>query len=199
MIGWLRGNIIDKQQPGRLVLDVNGVGYDIETSLQTFFQMESLPQPVTFHIHTVVREDALLLYGFLQQEERSLFRALIKVNGIGPKAAINILSSVSPKEFIQMIAEKNTLLLTRLPGIGKKTAERLMIEMQDSIQQLGFFESQALPTSLLQNQIEAINALEALGYKSHEAVKIIKKLDDGNKTCEQLIRQALQQLGKVVP
>ncbi|MGL6029566.1 MAG: Holliday junction branch migration protein RuvA [Legionella sp.] len=193
MIGWLHGQVIDKHQPGRLVLDVNGVGYDVETSLNTFFQLDGLSKAVGLHIHTVVREDALLLYGFLDREERALFRALIKVNGVGPKLAMAILSSISPDEFIQCIQQENAQVLTKLPGIGKKTAERLVVEMRDSVKQLG---GSVLPntsfTPVIRAQDEAVSALEALGYKPQEALKVVNKIDDGNKTCEQLIRESLQ-------
>lgn len=197
MIGWLQGKAIDKQQPGRLVLDVNGVGYDVETSLPTFFQLEHQADSVGLHIHTIVREDALLLYGFLDRQERGLFRALIKVNGIGPKVAMAILSSITPTEFVQTIVQQDSALLTRLPGIGKKTAERLVIEMKDSIQTLvqpNTTTSAPTSVSSVREQSEAISALEALGYKTQEATKVIKKIDDGHKNCEQLIRQALQLL-----
>lgn len=193
MIGWLNGQIVDKHQPGKLVLDVNGVGYDVETSLNTFFQLGQTDKNVGLHIHTVVREDALLLYGFLDKDERALFRALIKVNGIGPKSAIAILSSISPAEFIQCIQQENAALLTKLPGIGKKTAERLVVEMRDSLKQLSGSQeiNVNLPASM-RSQDEAISALEALGYKQQEAHKVVSKIDDGVKTCEQLIREALQ-------
>ncbi len=195
MIGWLSGKIVDRHQPGKLVLDVNGVGYDVETSLQTFFQVEALiDRPIGLHIHTVVREDALLLYGFFDKEERALFRALIKVNGVGPKMAITILSSIQPQEFIQCIHQQNTALLTKLPGIGKKTAERLVVEMKDSVQNLSLPQTQSIPQIELRDPDEAIKALEALGYKNQEAVRAVKKIDDGQKNCEQLIRQALQVL-----
>lgn len=196
MIGWLNGQIVDKHQPGKLVIDVNGVGYDVETSLQTFFQLDSHKGPVGLHIHTVVREDALLLYGFMDQQERSLFRALIKVNGVGPKMAITILSSITPSEFIQCINQQNTTYLTKLPGIGKKTAERLVIEMKDSLKQFNSIDSAniTLKPAIKREQDEAISALEALGYKLQEATKVINKIDDGTKTCEQLIRQGLQLL-----
>ena len=194
MIGWLNGQIVDKQQPGKLVLDVNGVGYDVETSLNTFFQIEGHNKAVGLHIHTVVREDALLLYGFLDKEERALFRALIKVNGVGPKLAMAILSSISPNEFIQCIHQENSALLTKLPGIGKKTAERLVVEMRDSIKQFGTPVSDPLhaPLKTMRSPDEAISALEALGYKPQEASKVVNKIDDGIKSCEQLIREALQ-------
>ncbi|MFI4962801.1 MAG: Holliday junction branch migration protein RuvA [Legionellales bacterium] len=194
MIGWLQGQIIDKHQPGKLVIDVNGVGYDVETSLNTFFELESQNRAVGLHIHTVVREDALLLYGFLERQERALFRALIKVNGVGPKLAIAILSSISPNEFIQCIYQENAALLTKLPGIGKKTAERLVVEMRDSIKQFADVPRDASQklTQVVRSQDEAVSALEALGYKPQEALKVVNKIDDGAKTCEQLIREALQ-------
>lgn len=195
MIGWLDGTIVDKHQPGKLVLNVHGVGYDVETSLNTFFQLDALNGSIGLHIHTVVREDALLLYGFLDKEERALFRALIKVNGIGPKLAIAILSSITPNEFIHCIKQEKTTFLTKLPGIGKKTAERLVVEMRDSIQKFSESTSDTLhqPMNGMRGQDEAISALEALGYKSQEALKVVNKIDDGNnKSCEQLIREALQ-------
>ncbi len=193
MIGRLCGRIADRQQPGKLVVDVNGVGYDVETSLPTFFQLEAQVGAIELHIHTIVREDALLLYGFHDKQERALFRALIKVNGVGPKMAIGILSSISPDEFIQCIQQQNTDLLVKLPGIGKKTAERLVVEMKDSIQPLpSTVVANATQVASANQSIEAISALEALGYKRQEAVKAVNRIDDGHKTCEQLIRQALQ-------
>lgn len=193
MIGWLNGQIVDKHQPGKLVLDVNGVGYDVETSLNTFFELEGHNKTIGLHIHTVVREDALLLYGFLDKQERVLFRALIKVNGVGPKLAMAILSSISPNEFIRCIHQENSALLTKLPGIGKKTAERLVVEMRDSIKQFGETHSGVTAKqAVMRSQDEAISALEALGYKPQEALKVVNKIDDGVKTCEQLIREGLQ-------
>lgn len=198
MIGWLSGYIIDKQHPGKIVLNVNGVGYDLETSLTTFFELETQTDKVSLHVHTVVREDALLLYGFAHQEERALFRALIKVNGVGPKMAIAILSSITPDEFVQCIQQQNTAMLTRLPGIGKKTAERLVVEMKDSMQQLtSDIASHVYASPTMSQQEEAISALSSLGYKPQEAATWVRKLDDGQKTSEQLIRLALQSLSKV--
>lgn len=196
MIGWLDGHIIDKHQPGKLVLNVQGVGYDVETSLNTFFQLESINSSVGLHIHTVVREDALLLYGFLERQERELFRALIKVNGIGPKVAMSILSSTTPNEFIQCIQQENASFLMKLPGIGKKTAERLVVEMRDSIKQFSVSVANSLSKAIpmMSGPDEAVSALEALGYKPQEALKAVNKINDGSKSCEQLIRDALQVL-----
>lgn len=195
MIGWLDGHIVDKHQPGKLVLNVHGVGYDVETSLNTFFQLDSLNGSVGLHIHTIVREDALLLYGFLDRQERELFRALIKVNGVGPKLAMSILSSTTPNEFIQCVQQENAAFLMKLPGIGKKTAERLVIEMRDRLKQCSVPVFDALKVSPQMNgQDEAISALEALGYKPQEALKAVTKINNGSKGCEQLIREALQVL-----
>lgn len=195
MIGWLNGVVVDRHHPGKLVIDVHGVGYDVETSLPTFFELQDKEGPVVIHIHTIVREDALLLYGFYHKEERALFRALIKVNGVGPKMAIAILSSITPHEFIQCIHHQNTALLTKLPGIGKKTAERLVVEMKDSL--LNWMSSSSditVTMPKINEQSEAVSALEALGYKYQDASKVVKKLDDGSKPCEALIREALQVL-----
>lgn len=198
MIGWLQGYILDKEQPGKFVINVHGVGYDVETSLNTFFTLENNSDVITLFIHTVVREDAFLLYGFAEKIERALFRALIKVNGIGPKVAMGILSNTSPAEFIHNIKQQNSAFLSKLPGIGKKTAERLVIEMKDSINNLAI--SNDCPLKMVEarygHQEEAIRALEALGYKLQEATKVINKIDDGQKNSEQLIRQALQELAK---
>jgi len=200
MIGWLGGKIIDKETPGKFVIDVNGVGYDVETSMATFFCLESQSDTVGLHVHTVVREDAILLYGFAEKEERTLFRALIKVNGIGPKMAITILSSTSPEEFVACINQQDTARLTKLPGIGKKTAERIVVEMKDKLQQWSPAASGLTPfaQSMVSEQDEATKALEALGYKHQEASKMIKQVDDGQMNCETLIRASLKYLASGV-
>lgn len=203
MIGWLNGKIVDAAEPGKLVLDVHGVGYDVETSLSTYFQVEQETLPISLFIHTVVREDAFLLYGFLHKEERALFRSLIKVNGVGPKLAIAVLSSMPVHDFIRCIQQEQVSLLTKIPGVGKKTAERLVVEMKDSLRQ-GLKEFPT-PASSLSNesnmsnsgfaiQQEAISALEALGYKAQEAARTIQAIDDGQKSAENLIREALKKL-----
>lgn len=196
MIGWLSGRVVDKSHPGKIVLDVNGVGYDLETSLSSFFQIESIAGIVSVYVHTVVREDAFLLYGFIDKDERALFRALIKVNGIGPKVAMAILSKMSPHEFVQCIYHQDARVLTKLPGIGQKTAERLLVEMKDSVAQWSISENQpAAPIEPpMSAQKEAISALVVLGYKPQEAHAVIRKVDDGHQSCEQLIRLGLQAL-----
>jgi holliday junction DNA helicase RuvA len=193
MIGWMQGRIVDRPEAGKLVIETQGVGYDVETSLNTFFQLETQRDPITLHIHTVVREDAFLLYGFIDKQERSLFRSLIKVNGVGPKLAMNILSSISPQEFFECVQANDANRLVRLPGVGKKTAERLLIEMKDRLKDLCFASPHSTPMKG-SAQSEATSALEALGYKNHEAVKMIKAVDNSSLSCEQLIREALKRV-----
>lgn len=191
----LRGKIIDKSEPGKITLDVAGVGYEVETSLTTFFNLEMQEDFVKVYIHTIVREDAFLLYGFADKEERILFRSLIKVNGVGPKLAIAILSSILPHDFVQCIQKQDAAMLTKLPGIGRKTAERLVVEMKDSISNLAFADPKITSSVNNQNVVdEAISALEALGFKSQGAKKAIDAVNDGHKSSEQLIREGLRLL-----
>lgn len=210
MIGWLQGSIIDKLPPSKLILNVNGVGYLLEIPSATFFKIEGKVSALSFYVHTVLREDSLTLFGFLEKNEKELFQWLIKTNGIGPKMALNILSALEPQSFIQAIQNKDSLALTRLPGIGKKTAERLIIDMQDHLKHLpkAYLQTSSLSPSgeairsdelgrgHSSEQAAAISALENLGYKPQEAAAMIRKVDDGQKNCEQLIRQALQLLIK---
>ena len=132
MIGFLRGRILDKQPPW-LLLDVNGVGYEIEASMNTFYKLPEVGAELGLHTHFVVREDAQLLYGFADQQEKQLFRSLIKVNGVGPKMALGILSGISAEAFIRTVHNEDTTALVRVPGVGKKTAERLIVEMKDRL------------------------------------------------------------------
>jgi len=196
MIGRLHGSIVDKSHPGKFVIDINGVGYDVETSLQTFFSLEAQSGNIIMHIHTVVREDAFILYGFQSLQERELFRALIKVNGVGPKLAITILSSISPAEFLHAIANKNLTALNAISGIGKKTAERLLIELKDAPANFGFELSSVARANSekLDGRSEAVSALISLGYKLAEVNRVMQQIDDGQKSCEQLIRDGLKWL-----
>ena len=200
MIGRLKGIVLEKQAP-YLLLEVGGVGYELATSMQTFYHLPDSNQEVTLYTHLVVREDAHTLYGFSHSDERTLFRHLIKVNGIGPKVALSILSSVEVNTFIRCIELNDSAQLIKIPGIGKKTAERLLIEMRDKLSSwqnnvitpvsLGI----SLPTALNYSPKEdAIHALEALGYKPQEAIRIINKITQAQPdlTSEQLIRLALQ-------
>lgn len=199
MIGLIRGIILEKQPP-LLLVDVNGVGYEINAPMSTFYQLPDVGNETSLHTHFVVREDAQLLYGFHSREERTLFKTLLKVNGVGPRMALTILSSASVEEFVRCVLGNDSASLVKLPGIGKKTAERLIIEMRDKLSD--WYTADAPETQLVQpvaaggrHQIiqDAISALISLGYKQQEANKLITKIDDGKKPSEELIRMALRE------
>jgi len=203
MIGRLSGKLLEKQAP-LLLIDVAGVAYEVYAPMTTFYQLPEIGAALTLHTHMIVREDAQLLYGFAQKQERALFRSLIKVNGIGPKLAITILSGIEPEGFVRCITENDTATLVRLPGVGKKTAERLIVEMRD---RLSDWMEGELPTgslTVLKNEFssaaqtainDAISALVSLGYKVQDANKAIHKISERDQlSSEALIRQALQQV-----
>lgn len=202
MISRIHGLLIEKKPPV-IIIDVQGIGYEVEVSMNTFYQLPELNQLITLHIHFVVREDAQLLFGFYQAQERELFRQLIKVNGVGPRLALSILSSMTPDEFVLEIQQGESNHLVKIPGVGKKTAERLMIEMRDRLKSW----DQTNPSNLTIDrnlsmtsgtdpvrisEREAIHALVSLGYKPQEASRMIGKLDITNLSVEQIIRQALR-------
>jgi len=194
MIGFLRGTIHEKQAP-HVVIDVNGVGYDIETPMSSFFNLPALGDNILIRTHLVVREDAHILYGFLTEQERALFRSLIKVNGVGPKVALGILSGVSVDDFCLWVSDNNVAALVRLPGIGKKTAERLIIDMRDRLpEQLAGVANvpSGVTTQSASSVEEAISALIALGYKPQDAEKRARAVADTDASSEQIIRSALQ-------
>ncbi|MBC8382076.1 MAG: Holliday junction branch migration protein RuvA [Pseudomonadales bacterium] len=195
MIGQIKGIIIAKQAPDLLV-DVQGIGYEVLVSLGTFFDIPEIGGAVTLHTHFVVREDAQLLFGFATLEERALFRQLIKVNGVGPKMALAILSGMSASEFALAVHNNDIATLVKLPGVGKKTAERLVIEMRDKVDiaQINDFGS-ATAGKHPDIKQEAESALTALGYKPQDAVKMISRVSDEEITStEQLIRRALKNM-----
>lgn len=197
MIARLCGKLIDKQPP-ELLVDVGGVGYEVLAPMSTVFSLPAIGDPVTLLTHFHVREDAQVLYGFLTTAERSLFRSLIKVNGIGAKMALAVLSSMSPGEFSLCVQNGDVSALTRVPGIGKKTAERLVVEMRDKLTDLGTIPiaagaaSEGLPAAAGDPAAEARQALEALGYKAQDAAKMIKKVASADHSAEELIRLALK-------
>lgn len=195
MIGLLRGKLLIKQPPD-LMLDVNGVGYEVQASMTTFYDLPELQAEVTLYTHFVVREDAQLLYGFSSQTERELFRHLLKVNGVGPKMALAIVSGMNPLEFQQVIHAADIARLSRIPGVGKKTAERLVIELRDRLPKTDASSNTNLPVSVATPSIsasdEAINALLALGYKPAQASQMIAAYEDQSLSVEDMIRQALR-------
>lgn len=195
MIGLLRGKLLIKQPPD-LMLDVNGVGYEVQASMTTFYDLPELHAEVTLYTHFVVREDAQLLYGFSSQTERELFRHLLKVNGVGPKMALAIVSGMNPLEFQQVIHAGDITRLSRIPGVGKKTAERLVIELRDRLPKTEASGSTSLPASVQTPSVsasdEAVNALLALGYKPVQASQMIAAYEDQGLSVEEMIRQALR-------
>lgn len=194
MIGQLRGILTEKQAP-TLLLDVNGVGYLVHAPLSTFYVLPETGEQVTLRIHMIVREDAQLLYGFATKEEWSLFQDIIKVNGIGPKMALAILSSLSPHDFMHAIQTQSIDSLKRIPGIGAKTAQRIIVDMQDKKSMM--FNEVALHVNATSAVQDAITALMALGYKPQEATQAVNKVDHENKHCEQILKEALQGLTRL--
>jgi Holliday junction DNA helicase RuvA len=193
MIGRLHGVLLHKQAPS-LLLDVQGVGYELEAPMSTFYALPPVGQSVTLHTHLSVREDAHLLYGFATLEEKQLFRDLIRVSGIGGKLALTILSGISVREFIATIQRGDASLLTQLPGIGKKTAERLVLELRDRIVKT-FGVIPDLPQAEGADReavADAYGALLALGYKEAEAARLLKNASRPGIKSEELIRLALQ-------
>jgi Holliday junction DNA helicase RuvA len=181
MIGRLRGVLAHKQAPF-LILDVHGVGYELAAPMSTFYQLPAVGQEVTLHTHMVIREDAHLLYGFASERERVLFRSLIKVSGVGAKLALTILSGISADAFAQCVRNQDGDSLARLPGIGKKTAQRLIVEMKDRLEEAGegVHAISAPPDSTTGARSpvdEAVTALLALGYKHQEASRLVGAFD----------------------
>ncbi|MBE9561641.1 MAG: Holliday junction branch migration protein RuvA [Proteobacteria bacterium] len=198
MISSLRGIIIEKQAP-LLVIEVNGVGYEILAPMSTFYNLPELNGEVKLLTHLSIREDAHVLYGFLTASERELFRNLIRVNGVGPKLALSILSSMELNSFIQCIHDNDIIQLKRIPGIGKKTAERLIIEMRDYLKNSNTPASSFKPITNLTPKSttpveDAISALIALGYKPNDANSMVKSIAQDDMDSEDLIRKALQSL-----
>jgi Holliday junction DNA helicase RuvA len=184
------------------LLDVNGVAYEVDAPMSTFYRLPDLGQEVVLHTHFIVREDAHHLYGFFVREERALFRTLLKVNGVGPRLGLTILSSIEPNEFVRCVINNDTASLVRLPGVGKKTAERLIIEMRDKLSSWSEATSMDLkpltptPEASPRNQIikDAVSALISLGYKPQEASRAVSQVDDGQLSSEEIIRRSLQEM-----
>ena len=195
MIGFLKGRLALKQPPTVLV-DVNGVGYELEAPMSTFYGLPAAGELVALYTHLVVREDAHILFGFGTDAERRLFRGLLKVSGVGPKIALGILSGASVDDFLRIIEAEDVAMLTRIPGIGRKTAERVIIEMRDSAQKFAVPSSGVGTASdspgALSAQSEAFGALIALGYKPPEATRLLKAADEPGLTTTEIIRRALK-------
>jgi Holliday junction DNA helicase RuvA len=191
MIGSLRGRIASKAPP-QLTLEVAGVGYELEAPMSTFFHLPAVGAEVHLLTHLVVREDAHVLYGFGSEDERRLFRGLIKVSGVGPKIALALLSGMSVVEFSQAVQAQDVGALTRVPGIGRKTAERLVVEMRDRLVAPQLLTGTAAGAVAASPENEAYDALIALGYRPPEATRLLKAAGPGTHSTEELIRRALR-------
>lgn len=204
MIGRLRGTLIEKQPP-EILLEVGGVGYELQLPMTCFYELPPIGEDVILHTHFVVREDAQLLYGFVNKRTRALFRELLKANGVGPKLALAILSGMSASQFVSAVEREEIGLLVKIPGVGKKTAERLVVEMKDRLK--GWSEGALFtpftdamttlpgdadkPSSV---EDEAISALLALGYKPQQASLVVSKIYKSDMTVEAVIREALRSM-----
>lgn len=201
MIGRLKGTLLEKQPP-QVLVDVQGVGYEVEAPMSTIFGLPALGQEVLLYTHFVVREDAQLLFGFASKQERTLFRTLIKVNGVGPKMAIGILSGIGADDFARCVNHDDSAALVKIPGVGKKTAERLIVEMRDKMrdwlpQDSNFELTGDHDAPLADNSLDdAESALVALGYKPAQASKAVSKAHKvlGNTSVDELIRQSLKSM-----
>lgn len=203
MIGRLRGLILEKQPP-LVLLEIQGVGYEIHLPMTCFYALPETGQEAIVYTHFVVREDAQLLFGFTNKQERTLFRELIKVNGVGPKLALAILSGMSAQQFVNTVERQDISALVKLPGVGTKTAERLVVEMKDRFKGMhgdlfavgGVNEIPLTPAASAvpvdDPESEAVSALVSLGYKPQEASRMISKVARPDADCETMIRDALR-------
>jgi len=193
MIGRLHGRLLAKHPPS-ILLDVNGVGYEVDVSMNTFCELPGLDVPVTLHIHMAVREDGHFLYGFLTESERTAFRQLIKISGVGARMALAVLSGLNVDELAAAIARQDVACFTRIPGIGKKTAERLLLELKGKLDATTDTPGNVTPGAIAADPLQdTIDALVALGYNAREAQSAIKMLPTGVSTTE-AIRLALKHL-----
>jgi Holliday junction DNA helicase RuvA len=193
MIGSLRGIIALKQAP-MLLIEVAGVGYELEAPMSTFYELPAVGEEVRLVTHLLVRDDAHVLYGFATEDERRLFRNLLKVSGVGAKIALAILSGISVEGFAHCVRAEDTASLVKVPGIGRKTAERLIVEMRDRLDEVeaGVAAPVTAPSTGPRAGDEAYGALVALGYKPAEAARLLKKVDGDGLSPEDMIREALK-------
>lgn len=201
MIGRLRGTLAEKQPPN-ILLDIAGVGYELEVPMSTVYRLPATGEPVTLHTHQVVREDAHLLYGFFEKRERELFRELIRLNGVGPKLALALMSGLEVDELVRTVQAQDSAALMRVPGVGKRTAERLLVELKDR-----FKTWEAIPAmaplvveprqagNVLSAEQDALSALIALGYKPQEASRAVAAVREEGLSSEEMIRRALRGMG----
>ena len=202
MIGRITGILLEKQVPF-ILIDVSGVGYEVQVSMNTLYQLPKEGKGITLHIHFVVREDAQLLYGFYAENERRLFRSLIKVNGIGPKLALAILSGIGVDQFVHFVMQQDAASLVKIPGVGRKTADRLLVEMRDKLSdwqgseaELTGKDSSQKDGVVVRRKVvqDAVSALISLGYKPQDASRAVATVENEALSSEEMIRLALKQM-----
>jgi len=195
MIGHLKGRIINKNPP-EVLIEVEGIGYEVLCPMSTFYELDNLSEDILLFTHLSIKEDAHTLFGFITKDEKNVFRELIRVNGVGPKVALAILSNLSVSSLVQCISTEDADLLAKTPGIGKKTALKLIVELQDRLGKLelsgSLVSSKEFKQSSNPNSRQAIEALQSLGFKVKEANKMVSTIDDQDLSTEQIIRLALQ-------
>ena len=195
MIGHLKGKILTKNPP-EVLIEVGGIGYEVLCPMSTFYELDNLTEDVLLFTHLSIKEDAHTLFGFITKDEKSVFRELIRVNGVGPKVALAILSNLSVHSLVECISTEDSDLLAKTPGIGKKTALKLIVELKDRLIKVELSGSTAKPSGLKQgsnpNARQAIDALLSLGFKAKEANRMVSKIEDKDLSTEQIIRLALQ-------
>lgn len=198
MIGRLRGTLAEKQPP-HLILDVNGLGYELEVPMTTLYRLPSVGEPLTLHTHLVVREDAHLLYGFFEKRERELFRELIRLNGVGPKLALALMSGLEVDDLVRCVQAQDTSVLVKIPGVGKKTAERLLVELKDRFKAWEAVPGMATLVvepraggAVSSAENDAVSALISLGYKPQEASRAVSAIKEDGLSSEDMIRRALK-------
>lgn len=198
MIGRLRGTLLEKQPP-HLIVDVQGLGYEVEVPMTTLYRLPSVGEPVTLHTHLVVREDAHLLFGFSEKRERELFRELIRLNGVGPKLALALMSGLEVDELVRCVQAQDTSALTKVPGVGKKTAERLLVELKDrfkaweNVPGIATFVTEPRAGGTVSSaENDAVSALISLGFKPQEASRAVSAVQEEGLSSEELIRRSLK-------
>ncbi len=193
MIGMLRGKLVHKQPP-QIIVDCTGVGYEVETPMSTFLDLPGIGKDVQLFTHLLVREDAQILYGFGTEDEKLLFRTLLKVSGVGAKMALSILSAMTVGDFARCVQHEDTAMLCKIPGVGKKTAARLIIEMRDRLAKAAEgLPSVTRPGASTDARTEAFDALASLGYKPTEIKRLLSKMETKDMSSEDIIRKALRQ------
>ena len=195
MIGRIQGQLVEVSE-NTILVDVGGVCYELEVTSTALTRLPPRESQVKLYTHFIVREDAQLLYGFANREERDLFRSLIRINGVGPKLALSLISSITLADLARSVRDKDASLLTRVPGVGRKTAERLLVELKDTLADMVIVEETSAARGTSRRAIEAEQALVALGYRPTEAQRVVSGVEIEGATTEEIVRAALKRIAR---